>query len=409
MEKALRAQRHHLESSTALWTLSALALTACGGGGGGGDGDNGGPMASEITSPEGFYAEYGDIDTTLLYGGTNPDTFDGSADTFNVVFYTNSPSGITIDLSDVEPDGYVHGFGGDSQGDKLKNIEDIVGSAYNDVLIGDAGDNDLWGGAGADTLDGGAGDDAVIYFDSPSGVTINLSDVQSDGYVHGAGGDAQGDRLKNIEDIAGSAYDDELTGDAGNNWLWGSAGADMLDGGVGDDAALYLDSPSSVMIDLSRTDANGYATGSGGHAQGDKLRNIESLFGSAYDDELIGNAEDNALYGGDGADTLTGGAGADYFWLNVEAPAHSLSAADVITDYDRDVDYLMLNTDITGTPLWFENRVDADVGIAGANDTVIYSTANKSDIIVILADHNDDISNYDFFYSSDVSTITEIT
>ena len=36
MAQALRTQRRHLESSTALWTLSALALAACGGGGGGG-------------------------------------------------------------------------------------------------------------------------------------------------------------------------------------------------------------------------------------------------------------------------------------------------------------------------------------------------------------------------------------
>ena len=48
---------------------------------------------------------------------------------------------------------------------KLKSIEDIVGSAYDDVLTGDAGDNSLWGGAGGDTLDGGMGYDTVFYVD----------------------------------------------------------------------------------------------------------------------------------------------------------------------------------------------------------------------------------------------------
>ena len=41
--------RRQLESSTALWTLSALALAACGGGGGGG----GGPVSTDPTTPGG--------------------------------------------------------------------------------------------------------------------------------------------------------------------------------------------------------------------------------------------------------------------------------------------------------------------------------------------------------------------
>ena len=78
------------------------------------------------------------------------------------------------------------------------------------------------------------------------------------------------------------------------------------------------------------------------------------------------------------------------------------------SDYDIDVNYLVLITDITGIPIWFENRVNADVGISYVSDTVIYVSANKTNIIVILADHNDDISVYDFVVSSDVSSVTEI-
>jgi Ca2+-binding RTX toxin-like protein len=50
-----------------------------------------------------------------------------------------------------------------------------------------------------------------------------------------SGGDAQGDRLMNIERVQGSAFDDSLTGDAGNNILYGSAGNDTLTGGAGVD------------------------------------------------------------------------------------------------------------------------------------------------------------------------------
>ena len=48
------------------------------------------------------------------------------------------------------------------QGDELRNIENIPGSVYNDMLTGDAGNNELSGGEGRDTLSGGGGDDTLI-------------------------------------------------------------------------------------------------------------------------------------------------------------------------------------------------------------------------------------------------------
>ncbi len=66
------------------------------------------------------------------------------------------------------------GSGGDAEGDTLSGIENLIGSAFNDLLGGDAGANVIIGGegddqlagfGGADTLDGGAGVDTV--FTSP--------------------------------------------------------------------------------------------------------------------------------------------------------------------------------------------------------------------------------------------------
>ena len=123
--------------------------------------------------------------------------------------------------------------------------DELYGGAGSDILDGDAGsdrmdggadDDALHGGAGADTLDGGAGIDTVSYVMSDAGVAVDLRDADADGYHDTAsGGHAQGDSIRNFDNVVGSAHDDMLTGDAGANWLVGGAGRDVLYGGGGDD------------------------------------------------------------------------------------------------------------------------------------------------------------------------------
>ena len=114
---------------------------------------------------------------------------------------------------------------GHAESDQLQSIENIVGSAHDDHLIGNEMHNILTGGAGADRLDGMAGDDRLNgglggdrlnggggrdvadYTTSPSGVTIDLDD-----HSLNSGGEATGDRLKGIENIFGSAFNDHLVG-----------------------------------------------------------------------------------------------------------------------------------------------------------------------------------------------------
>jgi len=48
-------------------------------------------------------------------------------------------------------------------------------------------------------------------------------------------GSAEGDKLDNIENLGGSAFDDQLWGDDGINFLTGQGGADTLKGYAGDD------------------------------------------------------------------------------------------------------------------------------------------------------------------------------
>ncbi|MEO0717263.1 MAG: PA14 domain-containing protein, partial [Pseudomonadota bacterium] len=88
--------------------------------------------------------------------------------TIEVRYFENTGSqGVRLDYSGPDTDGEmtlvnedVVNTGGDV--DTLENVENVVGSEFDDVLKGDAGDNTLSGGAGDDVMSGGDGDDAFI-------------------------------------------------------------------------------------------------------------------------------------------------------------------------------------------------------------------------------------------------------
>ena len=71
--------------------------------------------------------------------------------------------------------------------------------------------------------------DTADYASSDAGVTVSLAAGT------GAGGHAQGDVLTGIENLVGSAHNDDLTGNGFDN---------LLEGGAGDDA-LYGNAPLS--------------------------------------------------------------------------------------------------------------------------------------------------------------------
>ncbi|WP_372395100.1 calcium-binding protein [Azospirillum sp. HJ39] len=246
----------------------------------------------------------------LLAGAAGADTLTGGEGS-DTADYSASAGGIAVDLS------AGAGAGGDAEGDVLSGIENVTGSAAADSLSGDGGANRLDGGAGNDWLSGGTGADTLIggdgidsadYVASATGVDVNLSSGI------GSGGEAEGDILSGVENLAGSDHDDRLTGDAnanrldgrgGNDTLVGLGGADTLVGGDGIDTAEYLGSSAAVTVSLAS------GTGTGADAQGDRLSGIENLTGSAFGDRLTGDGGANILDGAGGNDTLVGGAGAD--------------------------------------------------------------------------------------------------
>ena len=148
-----------------------------------------------------------------------------------------------------------------------------------------------------------------------------------------AGGDAEGDQLRNIEGLIGTRYSDSLSGDDGANiihglegddqikgrgggdMLFGGPGVDFLDGGPGPDlldggdgahdTAAYDKSLEGVYVNLQ------LGIGRFGDAEGDQLIRIENLIGSDHGDTLIGDDKNNIINGGKGNDKIYGGGGFD--------------------------------------------------------------------------------------------------
>ena len=168
---------------------------------------------------------YGDNDVLVgmdgddtLNGGAGADFLEGGSG-FDFASYDGSPAGVGVNLKTGQ------GSGGDAQGDTLMNIEGVMGSAYNDVLVGDDGHNHLEGGGGNDTLIGGEGDDTLLG-------------QEGNDTLKGGGGD---DKL-----FAGPG-DDYLDGGDGNDRLVGGEGTDILIGG--DDFDTFVFSAWNVVID----------------------------------------------------------------------------------------------------------------------------------------------------------------
>ena len=308
----------------------------------------GGPGADMLDGGEDMGEKDDMIPGVDLNGdGDFDDTVDGVAETAPVAasvdwaVYKHAMEGVMIDLST------NRGTGGEAMGDTLMNIELVWGSEKDDTFIS---------GPGGDIIEGDGGSDTVSYEASSLGVTVDLSDdahnrtvvadVTTDpdnpvftadtnpagvtthltatgvpAILAGTGdtplvededdnpntNGARGDKLGSIENLTGSAHDDDLTGDENPNVLKGMGGDDDLDGGTGNDM-LY--------------GGMGMDTLTGGDG-------VDKLDGGAGGDTLSGGGGTDTLIGGAGSDDLSGGADGDTFVFSTADAGDS----DAILDY----------------------------------------------------------------------------
>src|SRR5262245_17426014 len=248
-----------------------------------------------------------------LKGGGGADVLDGGAG-IDTAFYSDSSSGVSVNLATGS------GTGGTAQDDSLIDIENLYGSAFqdlltgngganelhgqqgndilqggggNDALYGDDGNDNLKGGGGADVLAGGAGIDQANYNQSSVGVFVSLITNT------GAFGDAEGDTFSGIENVIGSGQADNLWGDDGVNALSGMGGNDTLKGFGGNDF----------------------------------------LVGGDGIDQLFGQLGNDYLDAGDGTDTLDGGAGNDFLegWTGVDTMRGGIGDDKYVVDTAADI------------------------------------------------------------------------
>jgi serralysin len=192
--------------------------------------------------------------------------------------------------------------------DGVTNGADLIfGRDGNDRIYALGGNDEIWGGGGADYIDGGSGIDTASYSDSATRVWVDLRSGR------GQYGAAEGDTLVAIENLTGSAYNDQLAGNDAANVLRGLGGFDLISGYGGDDTIYGGDLGDSL-------------AGQDGE---------DDLHGDAGNDALDGGAGNDTLHGDAGRDKLIGGNGGDRFiWAVVEDTGANPDAADTIVDFN---------------------------------------------------------------------------
>ena len=193
----------------------------------------------------------------------------------------------------------------------------LIGGAGQDNITAGDGDDLLIGGGGFNSLRGGNGSDTVDYSAAPNAVNVNLASEAAfdNGYV-------DQDMLVGIENLIGSAHNDQLTGDAGSNRLDGGLGADQMFGADGNDA-YFVDNEGDVVTEDSASGGVDIVRSSVNFSLGQFVENLDLVgtdaingIGNDLANMLTGNANDNFLDGGLGADFMRGGLGNDSYIVN---------------------------------------------------------------------------------------------
>lgn len=204
------------------------------------------------------------------------------------------------------------GLGNDTLKGGLGN-DILIGGGGNDELIGD--DSDIATAGGDDTLSGGLGSD-IYWVDSATDLVTEVYEVNKKDLsagidlIHSEITYTLGDYIENLtlEDVGGAidgtgnALNNVISGNGSVNTLIGHGGDDTIDAGGGNDEVYGGDGNDTIEGGADNDTIDG----------GDGK---DILSGDAGDDTMAGGAGNDELDGGAGTDTMTGGLGDDTYWV----------------------------------------------------------------------------------------------
>ena len=249
----------------------------------------------------------------LLVSKPGNDVLTGTPSNNDTVTYASATAPIAVSLA-ISVQQNTGGAGLDT----LINIENLIGSGFNDNLIGNTKNNRLNGGVGNDTLDGGAGSDSMI------------GGLGNDSFVVNVAGDVITENLNQGTDTVNSSVTYTLPANLENLTLTGTSAI---------------------------------------NGTGNSLVNI--ITGNAANNQINGGAGNDTINGGIGIDRLTGGIGNDIFRFT------TTGHIDTITDYNVANDTIQLENAIftkltaTGTLAAAQFRIGAQA--ADSNDFIVYN------------------------------------
>jgi Ca2+-binding RTX toxin-like protein len=271
-------------------------------------------------------------------------------------FNRTGPFGVEVNLATGTADS---GF---ARGDKISNIENVIGTEIDDQIIGDANANELVGWGGNDELIGGGGNDS-LYGNEGDDTLVGGS---GDDVLHGGSGTDSFDGGEGIDTVSWAQYQEHpqdenllVNDNAGvaadlNIGLAGSEtliSVENLTGGIGDDIFLG-NSISNILIGNGGNDE---LIGGGGN---------DVLLGGAGNDILVGGAGSDTLSGGSGRNTLDGGDGIDivnYSDHKIETSIIGFGNNGIVVDLARQYEFIGLNADVYShgsetTAVWADNQ-----------------------------------------------------
>ncbi|MFA9372919.1 MAG: hypothetical protein ACERKK_02065, partial [Poseidonibacter sp.] len=336
---------------------------------------------------------YGDSGDDIIYAGSGNDTLFGGAnddilhgDTgVDTVDYSNATNGIEVN--------FVTNRGTGEGTDELYNIENAVGSKYDDTFISKLDVSNKFDGN--DDESGETNGDSISY----EGITVNdatedkvvidlSSGADGDGYysadIYQGGTTTISDYLKDMENITGSAGNDTITGDddantlkglAGDDIISGQGGNDYIDGGEGSDTIDYSDENLSVTVDFKNNQASTNAP------EVDTIVSIENAIGGTSSDMFIMNEDQktNTINGGIGAGDLNDTISYENYTSSINVDLGDTNpqlVSTLDTDTILNIEHLIgsqSDDNITGSNV--NNSIEGGKG----NDTFITGTGDGAD------------------------------